>query len=1229
MASREASPEVDFRPTLGSLTLIGRKDGLVKQVCPLDGEVTTIGRNPESNLRIYLQDVSGLHAEIKFDLVTGLANLLVHGRNGLIYTPASGSAQERFPPSTILLTDGDSFSIRKKIWRFNYGEAALPPTQCMTPLKPAQAHGSPVVPRPKSATPVPRRSSYRLSIVPGDVDFAAVSSPRKGKTPRKSGLGNEVELGQAEMELVDVFDHDDGVKVYFERAKPIYENQFMTPQPARTAPEARNTDAAPRIRRLDFSAVAPPAKPVLAPAASPARVEPESLYPSLAALPSLSAPSTPAQATGSGTPSAATPTPASPTPAARPTPRVTAQVAYSTPKGPASLRKALLLRSARKVWHDSAAGVDGAIDVGLVEVRRKSMSPRSGRKSGSLPSPEADDANEEDNEEAGDDDEEQREPNEYQWVYEDGTPADGDDSFGSSDSDRDSVDADILSDVPGEMVVQLGTEPVLERASAEKAGEFEEENEEEEGEYEEEEEVEEVEGIEEGEEDEHVEVAEVDEREEALQEDPEDAGVGLDQYDAEDGLVEASVEQEYGADEEVSQGDEELAEELEIAHGSEVSQPRLASRFFTPQPKRHFTAPKPRRSLADIGGPARRILTPGRPQPTSNISNLTPGSPMTQPVARTPAMADKTLRRVGFAPDVSDTAEAHSAWPRASAAGMTPKKAAPALQRLMGASGSGGPATPVRSTPARGPFTPGFAASPRATPRTLPAPPSTFKAPVHELGSTMAMPHRALGASSATPQTPTGLAAPLSAPGAASDEAASSTAVPQTPMDALKARMRDMRRKSEVRAARRATLGAEQVAFTPRRAPRPSTALYTSMKDRPAVRAYQHASPTPHAEDDLVEARAGLLEHAHDDQHEHDEDALDEAECASVLTDRDEPATPPAYAPRAPGPHTPALSGLRDMYTLPAAARTPELAGVRGLFRQDKVVATPRFDGVKEMLRVQRRGTMHLDGVREMFADDEHEREHEHAQEHEHETDDDVVEIGAAAVEPPKRGRRAPTSAPTRRAKSAAAPAPTTRRKPMPAPARAPVSADADDADELDRIEVGPATKAVSAPARRRAPAAAADDDKAVKSVCRVKKTDEPEPEPEVAVDDKPSRPRAARTTARANAAPAPGDDEATADAKPKRGRPRKVLGNAASPPQPDEPAGPARPARAKTADSAPSPDRAARRTRAKAHDDEHQKENVAPAPPAAKSRARAPKAPAAKADAPVSVATRATRSRK
>lgn len=140
-----------------------------------------------------------------------------------------------------------------------------------------------------------------------------------------------------------------------------------------------------------------------------------------------------------------TPAPSAKTPRSVPLPptdntpyKITAQVAMSTPKGPVSLHKALLLRSARKAWQSSQAqGVDGAIVNGDVTTKRKSLSPKAqARKSLTpMPVPEEEEVSEE---------EEDEEEGELQWVYEDGRASI---SIDESDSSIDSLEAEQSLDI--------------------------------------------------------------------------------------------------------------------------------------------------------------------------------------------------------------------------------------------------------------------------------------------------------------------------------------------------------------------------------------------------------------------------------------------------------------------------------------------------------------------------------------------------------------------------------------------------------------------------------------------------------------------------------------------------------------------------------------------------------------------------------------------------------------
>lgn len=221
----------------------------------------------------------------------------------------------------------------------------------------------------------------------------------------------------------------------------------MTPQQKRKAP-LRNTSAVPRIRKelaVDTRNDSPShADPTQADEESPKT--PRSVpLPSGGETPYSSQTTTPAQK--QSTPRSVPLPPVSNTPY-----NVPAQVAMSTPRGPLSLHKALLLRSARKAWQSSQAqGIEGAIQNGDVSTRRKSLSPKTRDSRKSLtPMPETAPAAEEDDEEVDESDEEVYEDaspsreGEFQWVYEDGNASA---SVDESDSSIDSLEADQTLDI--------------------------------------------------------------------------------------------------------------------------------------------------------------------------------------------------------------------------------------------------------------------------------------------------------------------------------------------------------------------------------------------------------------------------------------------------------------------------------------------------------------------------------------------------------------------------------------------------------------------------------------------------------------------------------------------------------------------------------------------------------------------------------------------------------------
>lgn len=139
------------------------------------------------------------------------------------------------------------------------------------------------------------------------------------------------------------------------------------------------------------------------------------------------------------------------TPYESPGPRATPQIVRSTPRGPVSLHKALLVRSARKAWEvNRSPGVEGAIEAGDVEVRRKSLSPKNRTPKKSLtPTCEAPTVETEHQE-----DEEEAFNTELQWIHEDGR---AEISMDDSDSDVDSFEADLSLDIVSEILRKQAT----------------------------------------------------------------------------------------------------------------------------------------------------------------------------------------------------------------------------------------------------------------------------------------------------------------------------------------------------------------------------------------------------------------------------------------------------------------------------------------------------------------------------------------------------------------------------------------------------------------------------------------------------------------------------------------------------------------------------------------------------------------------------------------------------
>ena len=148
-----------------------------------------------------------------------------------------------------------------------------------------------------------------------------------------------------------------------------------------------------------------------------------------------------------------------------PMPEPTSKIARSTPKGSPSLWKNLLVRSARKAWEESrGSGLDGAIANGSIIIRRKSSSGspspkhKSAVKTLTIPIFHVDPPEEDEptvqvgtTQEGIEEDAEEKivAEQEAQWIQETGIP---DVSLSESDSDKDSLEADISLDIPGQSV---------------------------------------------------------------------------------------------------------------------------------------------------------------------------------------------------------------------------------------------------------------------------------------------------------------------------------------------------------------------------------------------------------------------------------------------------------------------------------------------------------------------------------------------------------------------------------------------------------------------------------------------------------------------------------------------------------------------------------------------------------------------------------------------------------
>jgi hypothetical protein len=156
------------------------------------------------------------------------ATLVVVGSAGLYYLPAD-SARIRLDASTRQpLSTGDGFIIRKKLFRFEAAAGKSPrlsPTLLNTPVR---SQNTPA--KTAASSPLRRRASHRLSLLPADKPFVPLSPMKRrqsgmgqsGRTPKKSHLSQsdaveEDEEDEEVMEgIVDVQHNEEGDLVILE-----------------------------------------------------------------------------------------------------------------------------------------------------------------------------------------------------------------------------------------------------------------------------------------------------------------------------------------------------------------------------------------------------------------------------------------------------------------------------------------------------------------------------------------------------------------------------------------------------------------------------------------------------------------------------------------------------------------------------------------------------------------------------------------------------------------------------------------------------------------------------------------------------------------------------------------------------------------------------------------------------------------------------------------------------
>lgn len=187
------------------------------------------------------------------------AHLHVHGSHGIKYAAHDGEKTTYRPPAVIALSNKDTFIVRKKLFRFEYGHEEIqvetPPSNTV-PLPSDSPVKAPASPKP---FPGPRRKrvSYRMSLVPSGKPFEPLASPMKSRrhsiigldagpqvvrTPKKkSGLANQIQEEEEQQEeedevFIEATNGEGGDVVYVEEREDESEQRVSTsrnPQPRR------------------------------------------------------------------------------------------------------------------------------------------------------------------------------------------------------------------------------------------------------------------------------------------------------------------------------------------------------------------------------------------------------------------------------------------------------------------------------------------------------------------------------------------------------------------------------------------------------------------------------------------------------------------------------------------------------------------------------------------------------------------------------------------------------------------------------------------------------------------------------------------------------------------------------------------------------------------------------------------------------------------------------------